>query len=226
METKLGFVKVFCLCLLLVPTVQRKDNNFLDLTRKPPHQKQRSGTGRGGGMGPGGGDGRSFPVKIVPLKVVLLSLDKSSYQLGDQVIYEVTLENVTDKVLVIPWSVDYDRVKPNEEHDPPGYMWAYLSLVIKDEISGDQFMAGRGINGSQLLRGSLKRLQPGQRVRIRAKAPWSGFQEAVYKRVLAKLPQTFEVRADFALYDPAINPRFEPALSTNSLSVELRRRQQ
>jgi hypothetical protein len=39
---------------------------------------------------------------MAPLKVTLLSLDADSYQRGGNVIYEVTLENVSQELQVIP----------------------------------------------------------------------------------------------------------------------------
>jgi len=217
-----GLTTILCLSLLFVPIAQHQDDNFLDLTKNRPPQKKRTHlVGKGGGVGVGNG---LHMQKTVPLKLTLLSLDKRSYQLGDHWIYEVILENITRDTLVIPWSPDYDRVKPDEEKDPPGYLHAFLSLVINDEVSGQQFMPGEVIYGSELVPGSLKRLHPGQKVRIRASGQIYFGQADVYKRVLAKLPDRFDVRANFTLWDRPINPCYEPAVSTNSITIELKRR--
>lgn len=227
-------ITILCLCFVAAGPAQQRKPDFLDLTKTPP-QKMRPYR-KGGGAGAGGGDGWKAPPKIIPVKVTLLSLDKRSYQLGDEVIYEVVLENTTKDVLVIPWSGDYDKVKPDEERGPPSYIYAFLGLVIKGEIGGDQSIAGQeifgvgqGIHGSQLLRGSLKSLSPGQKVRIRAAGRWSvsstdeASRRLLAKLVLAKLPHTFEVSAQFRLTETQINSRYEPAISANSLTVELRR---
>jgi hypothetical protein len=225
MRTKQILSGICCCCLLVGPMWQQRDQGFLDLTKPRPPQKERGG-GRGEGGSGGGGDGVVSPRRVVPVRVTLLSLDKDSYQLGDQVIYEVMLENITNATLVIPWSDDYDRVKPDEETDPPGYLTATLYLVLGDRPAYDPFTALQGIYGSRLVSGSLKKLLPGQTVRIRAPGTWWFYSEDEEKRVLAMVPHTFEVRARFTLQDRPINPRYEPALSANSLAVELTKRQQ
>lgn len=222
---KLTVSTICCFLLLLEPIFQQRNDDFLDLTKPKRPQKERAG-GRGTGGGGGMGNGHIPPRTIIPMKVTLLSLDKSSYQLGDQVIYEVVLENITQDTLLIPWSDDYDEVKPDEDRNPPGYIHASLSLEIKDERGVYKFMALQPIVGSQMVRGSLKSLRQGQKVRIRAPGSWWFTSEDEKKRVLEKLPQTFEVRARFDLEDRPIDPRYEPALSANSLTVELRKRQQ
>src|SRR4051812_49065480 len=40
------------------------------------------------------------------LKLTLLSLDRLSYETGDPVIYEVWMENIGNRPVVLPWSPD------------------------------------------------------------------------------------------------------------------------
>jgi len=219
---KTGLTTIFCLCLMVGPTVQRQEDDFLDLTKIKPPKQRRTSIIAGGGMASTDGSPSPKP----RLKVTLLSLDKRSYQLGDKFIYEVMLENITESVFVIPWTSDYYSVKPYEGSDPPGYVSASLRLVIKDEVSGEASAAGEGVYGSELVPGSLKRLRPGQKVRIRALGQWWFGSEEATKRIMMKLPQAYDVQARFSFLDVGGKPWYEPALSANSLSVELRKRQQ
>ncbi|MBI1760920.1 MAG: hypothetical protein HYR56_05720 [Acidobacteria bacterium] len=215
---------------------------------------------KGGSKGVAVGNHQTQPRNFAPLNITLLSLDGHNRQLGDGIIYDVALKNVTKDILVIPWSPDWSKVKPNEEKYPPGYLVlhqaenegcragfnpalhpgcalsihhlqldgvldAFLSLVIKDEISGDQLVAGQALYGSQLLPNSLKKLRPGQSVRIRTPGILWFTDSDVTKRVLAKLPHMFEVQAYFNLSNPALALPYEPAVSTNRLTLDLKRRQ-
>jgi len=219
---KTGLTMIFCLSLLLISNAQQQEDNFLDLTKvKPSNKGKLFGTGSGGGVGT-----NDTRFESLPLRITLLSLDNRSYQLGERAIYEVRLENISGTTLVIPWSPDLDKVKPDERVYPTGYMDAFLRLVIKDEVSGDESITGQGLYGSQLVPSSLKTLRPREAVTIRASGHLGFGNTDVTKRVLIKLPHTFEVRAGFSLRDRPFNSRYQPALSANSLTVELKKRQQ
>src|SRR5438270_1978849 len=139
-----GMIAFFCLFSLVLPINQKKDESFLDLTKKRPPEKLR--LKMKGGLGGGVGMTTHTPSSdVIPLKITLLSLDKQTYQLADKVMYQVMLENITNDVLVIPWSADYDRVRPDEDHVPSGYIHASLSLLIRYEIAGEEFIAVNGI---------------------------------------------------------------------------------
>ncbi|MGH9879388.1 MAG: hypothetical protein ACRD5H_17290, partial [Nitrososphaerales archaeon] len=151
----------FCAPLLLALVFQVQNDDFLDLRRISLSTGEKR---TGGGQGGGAVAGHIRAPKIVPLKITLSSLNKSNYQLGEEVIYDVILENVTKNTIVIPWSPDRDKTRPNDQNTPSGYLEAFLSLVVKDEGKGEQFIAGQGLFGSKLAPGSLKSLTPGQKV--------------------------------------------------------------
>jgi len=210
---------ILCLCLLLAPIGQAQNENVLDLTKIKVVKKEVMGPKTGGGVSTS--RGHSQPVEYAPLKITLLSLDKRRYALGEEVIYEVKLENITEEILVIPWSPDRDAVKPEEESDPPGYVVAILRLVIMDETSGDQFVTGQVLYGSHLEPSSLKYLWPGEMVKIRAPSRWDFLGADVAKRIREQLPRTFEVRARFSFLHGAGTSSYKPALSANSWTIEL-----
>ena len=78
-------------------------------------------------------------------------------------------------------------------------------------------------NGSRLVVRSLKKLKPGEKVRIRASGSWWIGIESVWARFTAELPRTVELRAKYTLYDRPIESRYKSAVSDNSVAVELRR---
>jgi hypothetical protein len=199
---------------------QRRDDSVLDLTKPLEPRKERL-RGTGGGLG-SGESGLTRSSKTTPFRVTLLGLDKQTCKLGDQIIYEVSLENTSGASLLIPWSTDYDKIKPGDA-TPPGYVSAFLTLMItSDDI--DEFVAGRAIYGSNLLPRSLKRIGVGQTLRIRA-AGQCGFAEGdAFNTLIPTLPRAFQVRARYTLLDGAANSRYVPSVSSNELKLQLTRR--
>lgn len=218
----LRLATVIYLCLFAIPTAQAQNNSFLDLTKvKPPKTEKLF-------------DSRDLTLSVsndtrfprLPLEITLLRLDKHSYQMGDEVIYDVVIRNVGQDIVVTPWSPDRDQVKPEEKTYPPGYMDATLSLVIRDEVLGEQRIYGASVYGSQLVPSSLKKLRPGQAVRIRAPSHWLLTSDDAARGILSKLPQTFAVRARYSVMGHTSSPWPEPVVSTNSIKVELKKRKQ
>lgn len=213
----------FCAPLLLAIAFQVQKGDILDITRISLSTEEKR---TGGGQGGGAYAGHIRAPKILPLRITLSSLNKSSYQLGEEVIYDVILENITKNTIVIPWSPDRDKARPNSQNIPLGYREAFLSLVVKDEQKGEQFIAGQGLFGSELLRGSLKILAPGQKVRVRAPGQWAFLDAEVARRALTSLPRKIEVWVRFNLQERQFNSQYEPAISANSIIVELRKKQE
>jgi hypothetical protein len=213
----------FFLCLLWSPSVLSQDGNFLDLTKI-----RQSAVSKMTGRGEGGGAvvGHIRKPRSNPFKLTLLNLHKQSYQTGEEVVYDILLENMTNDSIVIPWSPDQNKVKPDENKTPPGYVEAFLSLITTDEVSGDQFIAGQGLYGSELAPGSLKKLGPKQSVRIRAPGQLSFFNADVARRVLATLPRKIEMRARYSLQERGFDSQFEPSTSINTVVIEVKKRQE
>ena len=205
---------------------EERDDNFLDLTKyRPVEEQPDAGTTADGtrvqdtGFKPSP-NGRHEPGEMAPLKVTLVSLDAGSYQLGGSVIYEVRLENVSREVQVIPWSPDENRVGLRGRAEPPGYLDAFLCLVVREQDLGEQFVAVRGLYGSELVQGSLKSLLPGEKVRIRAQGKMffaaADVSEKAWRK-LSKAALKLEVRARYSLHAG----QYAPVVSTNTRIINL-----
>jgi hypothetical protein len=217
----LRLATVIYLCLFVIPGAQGQTDSFLDLTKvKPPTSGKLFG---GGDIVISATNDTRIPK--LPLEFTLLKLDKRSYQMGDEVVYDVVIRNVGRNVVVIPWSPDRDRVKPEEKTYPAGYMDATLSLIITDKVLGEQSIYGASMYGSQHVRSSLKKLRPGQAVRIRAPSHWALTSDSASQGILSRLPQTFTVRARFSVMKHTSSPSPEPVTSNNSVTVVLKRRE-
>src|SRR5260370_1344852 len=138
----------------MICVVQRGADNLLAVGKVKPHQDEKL-TARGGG-GVSGSHDTPFPK--LPLEITLLSIDKSSYQMGQEMIYDVVIKNVGRDLVVIPWSPDRDRIQLDEETYPAGYMDANLGLVLSYKVMGDQIIYGPWLYGSDRVPSSLKSL--------------------------------------------------------------------
>jgi hypothetical protein len=212
---------VVCVVLLLTLGFQARDDAFLDLTKAKPSGGRTDMRGRGITT-IGTPDTPSSPKKT-PLRITLLSLNATTYRLGDQATYDVRLTNISREDLIIPWMSTELEIGPDQADRGDAYVNATLKLEIVD--SGFIAAAVVGIHGSKSVRGSTRILRPGHSVRIRAQGLLSASSQDVNRRLLAKLPKTFEVRAMFYFYNQPVERIYEPAIPANSLKIALRRRE-
>ena len=215
--TPLVWTLVLTLLLPFELLAQRQVGDLLDLTKDIPPQKERvvsSGSG-GGPFVPGS------PRKEIPVGITLLRLDKTTYQLGGRIVYEVRLENVSNHDLTLPWSLDLDKVKPDEKKDPPGYLTSSVSLVFNDPIYGIEFVGLASLYGSQLVPDSLKVLRPNERVRIRAARTFFFGDARISDRVIRELPIRLDLSAYFNLQDRPFDPTYDSSFSQNCINVQL-----
>lgn len=125
--------------------------------------------------GHGGTSGNVKP-RTRNVNVRLLTTDRETYALGETVIYEVTIENVGPGSVIMPWSPDgaiFEGIRNRRE--------AILSVEVRDRTGTN--LLGRlqplTLYGAPSVQGSLLRLPPGDRARIRVPAFWSA---AEYER--------------------------------------------
>lgn len=219
---KFRFAPLLSLWFLLVPMPQRQAGNFLDLTKvKSPRDEKL--IARGGGGVSGSHDTR-FPK--LSLKITLLSIDKRSLQMEEEMIYEVAIRNIGHDTVVIPWSPYQGQLRPNESAYPPGYIDAKLGLVFSDKILGEQIIFGPWLYGSDREPSTVRKLRPRQTVRIRAPVRWQIMSADVSQDILSRLPQKYIVRARLILSRHAFSPQPEPVVSANSVTVELKKQNQ
>jgi hypothetical protein len=200
--------------------MQVPPSNILDVSAERPPAKP---SGIGGYLG--GASSHKQRAVIAPFSVTLLSLDKSKYRLNERVTFEAMLENVSGVNIVIPWSDDRDSVDLDEGSQAPGYIDAFIDLLIDDGQGDQESSAAKMLSGSELLPSSLKELRPGEKVIIRAAGPLTMSDPAFRRKVESTLPRTFGVRAGFYLNCPSRRPdvEFKTSVSGNSLHLMVRK---
>jgi len=152
---------VFCL------VGQQPVEHVLDILtyRLTPEAPSSATSGVAGGIA----TGTSGPVPPSPFAITLVDLDRRVFSPGESLVYEVVLENISSKAVVLPWSPD--RVRFAE---------------IKDAVRGSLHLEARDATGrtllahllSQCLYGSpdvpdsLLTLAPRERARFRVPSMW------------------------------------------------------
>ena len=117
-----------------------------------------------------GGGTTGNGVRPLPIDIVLRPLGRSIYETGDDLIFEVVLENIGNETVVLPWSPDYGVFRRPEERARTGFTEGGLSLELRDS-SGKRRLAWTGmiaLFGSPSRAGSLQALAPGEKALVRA----------------------------------------------------------
>ncbi len=201
---------VILLLLARASLAQGPEVGTLDLTKPippPPSSEERPGTGGGGGVAI---SGRSTPQW--PLDVRLASVDRQDYALGDRLIYEVIVTNVGTTALDVPWSAD-PALAPQRMEDRQRRV-ASFGLFIDHGGARLLLQAANGAYGSDDVSGSMKRLNPGESVRVRAAGEF---------RVLTpgpRIPATVRLRAQVNMHDGLIETH-PTLISTNAIEVHV-----
>jgi hypothetical protein len=107
------------------------------------------------------------PQKVGALRTSLLSLDRTYYQVADEPIFEVTVENVGSTALRIPFSPNLADLQPEDAAQKFAYSELRIALWI---ASGDHWATNTGglisLYGNEDHANTIKTLSPGERVRV------------------------------------------------------------
>jgi hypothetical protein len=192
-----------------------QDDNFLDLVKASEEMKEEMKTKTYTRLPPRPGVliHRAPQKKPAPLKVTLLNVNSASYQISEQVVFEIMLENISKEAVAIPWSIDFEKALQGK-NSAPGYNALNIKLVFSDEKKTEvsKFL-GMSTYGSDLLPGSLKMLQPGQKVTMRV----PGYFNFMIKEDVGRVHGDVYAQVSFTFGN------YEDARSGNSRPVEVRR---
>jgi hypothetical protein len=100
--------------------------------------------------------------------VTLMKLDKDSYSMGEQVTFEVKVENTGKETIEIPWTPDLGDLEPLDPTQSYSYRSAAFVLLFTVPDSGHYIQLARFSYGSPDLPGSIRKLQPGQWLLVKA----------------------------------------------------------
>lgn len=234
---------LFTLPLRLLPVCAAQEVGYLDLTsavartqlRHPPRPEVQCGgdgpcVGHGGGWGSIGiGCGAESPKEPRALRTTLTWLDRVSYGDGEEIEFEVKLENVGTVAMKIPRTPHLADLQPADVSVPFDYYDISLSLQIAPFVS----------IGVVHLYGTEDRpaidLQPGEWIRVRGRTELR-FNDALKSRAASgKIHETLTAFAFLRKvtfiphpggYSESIKNLYPRRLQGPGLFVELRKPQQ
>lgn len=143
-----------------------QESNCLDLTDPLPRERVRPPQLMGGGCS----SGTRFNADS-EATVTLVSLDKLSYVMGEEVAFEVKVQNSAKENIEIPWAAHSADIEPSDATETYSYLNGTFDLNFKDPISERSFDILGNSYGSASVPVSLRTLKPGgwASVRVRRK---------------------------------------------------------
>jgi hypothetical protein len=102
------------------------------------------------------------------LDIRLLDLDRTSYLIGDEFVYELLVSNKSGRAVPFPTSAD----EASFRKDMPRATAASVFLTFDDPSLGPQVLGSRTLYGAPAVAGSIVILAPGETVRLRLPGTW------------------------------------------------------
>jgi hypothetical protein len=160
---KIGLIASFIASFASVGFSQ--DIGYLDLTTPAPRMPTRSPKRFSGGCG-GTGDG---PATSPNATLTLISLDKNTYSLGEEITFEVKIENSGTDTIEIPWTPDLATLEPSDQTQYFSYRSASFVTILTVPDSGHYLFVSGFSYGSTDAPGTIRDLRPGQSFIVRAR---------------------------------------------------------
>jgi hypothetical protein len=180
--------------LMVASAAFSQEIGWLDLTDLHPRQRIRSPRASSGECG-GIASFDSSP----SVDVTLMNLDKTSYKIGEEVTYEVKIQNTGKLPLEIPWTAHLGDLEPADPSEPYTYLNATISLDFVEPDSNRSFSIYANSYGAANVAGSSRKLLPGESAFVRARQKLDSYEEWWQKTISDSSGLNVKVSADFLL---------------------------
>jgi hypothetical protein len=174
--------------------VTAQEIGWLDLTDLHPRDRIRAP--HSGSSECGGGAGFTPNNEIT---IALVSLDKAWYSLGEEVTYEVKVQNSGKEPIEIPWTPHSGDLEPTETSKSYTFLHTAVSLSFTDPDSNRSFSVYANSYGSSELPGSTRKLLPGEWIFVRARQKIEVNEEWWWTKVKDSSPLNVRVSAGLML---------------------------
>ena len=171
-----------------------QESNYLDLTDSLPRERVRPPHTGSGGCGGGAGFTANSEATIT-----LVYLDKLSYLMGEDVTFEVKVQNSGKEAIEIPWTPHLGDFEPSDATETYSYVAGAVALNFTDPSSHHRFAIYGNFYGSPSVPGSLRKLQPGQWALIRVRKKIEVFEEWWWRRFKDSQPLNVKASANLWL---------------------------
>jgi len=173
----------------------------LDLADTHPRDRIRAPHGVGSVCG--GGSGFTPNIEI---SVAVVSLDKASYSLGEEVAYEVKIQNSGKEPIEIPWTPHLGDLEPTESSQSYTFLHGAVSLTFTEADSNRSFSIYANSYGSSEIPGSLRKLLPGEWIFVRARQKIETYEEWWWTKIKDSSPLNVRVSANLMLNQVTYSP--------------------
>jgi hypothetical protein len=206
-------IRLFAILLGFAVT-QFGDESFLDLlTIPPPTEGPAKNTRRICG-GASRSEGQTSPVTVM-----LTSLDRADFALGDDIIFEVLIENVGNRRIPIAMSRNPELARSCEMN--PDAVQTSFALVSRTKGIPGVVAVGPRLYGSHTVTGTTMMLEPKERLRVRVPAT---VDLDTPDRMLPDYRQQLDVAVMFSV-QAGSDLSWPLELSQNTLAIEVFRRE-
>jgi|SRR5271169_2798341 len=207
--------------VLAARTTVAQEIGYLDLTDPLPRERIRSPHSGSGGCGGGAGFTASSEATIT-----LVNLDKGWYLMGEDVTFEVKIQNSGKETIEIPWTPHLGDLEPADATEAYSYVAGTVALNFTDPVSEHSFGIYGNFYGSPALPGSIRELPPGQWALIRARKKIEVFEEWWWNRLKESLPLNVKATASLMLNTVTYFPGQENSSATEkSMCIPLGRKE-
>ena len=159
-----------------------------------------------------------------PLKVTLVSVDRTDFVYGEEFVYEVLIENISKELVTLPWSPDQGAFVQPAPRIPSGYISGSVYLLVESASGQPAVLAlldSQSLYGSDEVSRSRLALAPGRTALLRVPAQWSATMDEGRTRILQQPDGAVQVRAVFSVHAD----RAQLTRSTNTLPMRVVARQ-
>ena len=172
------------------------------------------------GSGGGTSDGGRRPD---PVRLTLVTLERTRFVWGDSVVYEVLIENIGNWPLTLPWSPDRSAAAPRQSKETSGRRRGALWLEVRRDGCAPVPPCARlelqSLFGSRSEPGTLQTLAPRQTALIRVPGLWRASEFELSRLMRQEQAATVQVTAALDLFDEQLQVH-----SLNSIEVSVERR--
>jgi hypothetical protein len=189
------------IALLVVCTAFSQEAGWLDLTDLHPRERIRAP--HAGSMECGGGAGFEPSLEA---SITLMYLDKASYSMGEEITFEVKVQNTGREAIEIPWTQHIGDLESAESSQPYTYLHAAISLNFTEPNSNRSFSIFANSYGSSDLAGTTRKLLPGQWIFIRGRQKLEAYEEWWWNKIKDSSPLTVKVSAGLMLDKVTYSP--------------------
>jgi hypothetical protein len=138
--------------------------------------------------------------------LTLVSIDKRAYSMGEEVTFEVRVENTSKSSIEIPWTPHLADLEPGDPTRPYTYQNAAVVLDLTDPESHRSFDLFGIFYGSPDVPGTIRELRPSQSVMIRARKRLEIYEDWWGNRVKEMQPLSLQASPGLMLNSTTYTP--------------------